>query len=207
MPAAPMTVADWIAIAAQIGVALGTGGLALFTWRLAQSTKRDVEAQWRPLLAPCEIVDTLRSIGGGTGLGTQVSYVETGAVALTTGGRLRFAVENIGKGPALKVLVWERGQDASGKDVLHPCPKPKGTVIAVGGTMNLAAYAAPDISAKVLVVDYADLAGVHYQLDVIYTKSEEGHWDEFLTTASGPHRQPIYAPDKRWFGKRRPPIG
>lgn len=83
---------DWPLFAVECFVALGTLGLAFFTMRLARSTKLDVEAQWRPVLVPCEHKDN--DFDGNTWFGW--AY-------LNDLGDFRFAFKNIGKGAALEI--------------------------------------------------------------------------------------------------------
>src|ERR1700733_11155886 len=91
----------WIAIAAALLTGAGTLTLAFFTWRLARSTKLDVEAQWRPLLVPCfhhrpavsDVPMALQVRLGGW----------SGWANLSVLGAFEFAFENVGKGAALDV--------------------------------------------------------------------------------------------------------
>ena len=142
-------------------MALGTLSLALFTFLLAQSTKRDVEAQWRPLLVPVSRQDTDAS-------GAAVS----GWAYLTDLGDFRFAFKNVGKGAALDVIGHV--SDVMGPEgrMYWQCESLWSPVMAVEAHADFR-WATTDalVNNRIRVlVFYSDLAGNAYRTEAEYER-------------------------------------
>lgn len=179
-----MTVAGWIAIGGQIGVALGTGALALFTWRLARSTRQDVEAQWRPLLVPYRVHITVSDVASN-------AWADISTDAMTGEIYFGFAMENVGRGAALGVSAAEQIWRKDGSNVIVPCDGPRSPVIAVGAaTEFFTSKASPDDDRKSVVVEYKDLADHIYRAEVTY-ENDGSYWEVIRSVASGPHSRSI----------------
>jgi hypothetical protein len=143
-------------------VALGTLGLAWFTMRLAQSTKRDVEAQSRPLLVPGQIAGHDED-GGSIWLWA----------FLADDGSFRFAVKNVGKGAALDLLA------ELGIGGIADCEPPSNPVVGVGetapvrgGLITLGDLHQANNRVEVTVV-YRDLAGNRHETFVVYRRPDD----------------------------------
>jgi hypothetical protein len=157
-------------------VALGTLSLAGFTYLLAQSTKRDVEAQWRPLLVPGQIVDV-------EAFGERIMVW----AFLADDGDFRFGVKNVGKGAALDLLA-ELGLGA-----IADCEPPENPVVAVnettpvhGGRITLEDLHQSNNRVEVTVI-YNDLAGNRHETFVVYRRrDDDAPWEIVEVTPQPP---------------------
>ena len=149
-------------------VALGTIGLALFTMLLARSTKADVEAQWRPLLIPCELERPEQGIPS-----------KVGWAFLTGDGVFAFDFANVGKGAALDVRGYVSEQTSAKVRVMHDCEDLWSPVVAVEahaefhGHGNITEFA--DDRLHVLVL-YTDLGGKGHQTRATYRRTVKLAW-------------------------------
>lgn len=115
-PANPWWPPDLPTVAA-LAVALGTGGLAWFTSRLAKLTNRELEAQWRPVVVAQRDLIDLKIEGGWTLCNVDVPLV------------------NAGRGPALNTTVKVKSENSSDEDTQTSDPLNLGT-IRVEGTIR-----------------------------------------------------------------------
>jgi len=146
---------DWPLFIVECFVALGTLGLAWFTMRLARSTSMDVEAQWRPLLVPCQL-ETWDQ-----GIPTQVGWA-----ALGGGGAFYFAFKNIGKGAALSMGGEIRAVSIVGLELLlNPVLGVNEQTAFHGGPINEL-----DDNRVRVRIDYSDLAGNRHRTDATYRR-------------------------------------
>jgi hypothetical protein len=151
---------DWPLFVVECFVALGTLGLAWFTMRLARSTKLDVEAQWRPLLVPCEL-ETPE-----TGIPTKIGWADLGNLDVFT-----FAFKNTGKGAALDI----GGEMGSVNFIdIEPISNP---VLGVdehaefhGGPIRDLHLANNRIGVN---VSYSDLAGNRHETFAVYRRTDD----------------------------------
>jgi len=151
---------EWIAIAAALLTGVGTTSLAFFTWRLARSTKSDVEAQWRPLLVPCELERPEQ------GIPSNVGWAD-----LSDLNDFQFAFKNVGKGAALDVSALVGEQQVRGYFI--GCEALWSPVVAVDARADfhhvVDSTTFADNSVDVLIL-YADLAGNAHQVEAEYTR-------------------------------------
>lgn len=152
-----------ILIVAEIAVAVGTIGLAIFTARLAHSTRKDVEAQWRPLLVPC----FHNAIKG------KVGSDWTGWAALMEAGPFRVAFQNVGKGPALDLRVSVADPPTSTTNFIS-CGPVRSPVLAVE-KWAVFGPEEPTFADNCLRVrvDYVDLAGNPQHTEAVYCRDPE----------------------------------
>jgi hypothetical protein len=80
---------------ATVLLALFTFLLFIVTWRVARTTQREVQAQWRPALVPGRTTASDRTRLGMT--------AEASAIYMESPGRLSVALYNAGTGPALDI--------------------------------------------------------------------------------------------------------
>jgi hypothetical protein len=156
-----VTVNDsWVTIIVGAFSAAGTLTLAFFTWRLAGSTRADVEAQWQPLLVPAE-----RIVVDGMGMTTTEGWAE-----LTPVEQFLFCFKNIGKGAAIDVRGLTRNGPAD--IVLYGnCDDLPSPVVAVEGRADFRRVAATIDQNRVrAMVTYEDLAGNSYETTADYVR-------------------------------------
>jgi hypothetical protein len=158
---------EWIAIAAALLTGFGTTTLAFFTWRLAGTTKADVEAQWRPMLVP-------RFHQSAAMPGMRLHGWLGWAEVLDDNEVFLFSFQNIGKGPALKVRGSVAKPPLSATFV--PCGALASPVFAVD---DRTAFRFPNVAIadnRVRVrVYYADLAGHPQRTDAVYKRVPDGN--------------------------------
>ena len=151
-----LTGATW----ALFGAALLTfGGIfyqALLTRRVAEATRQDVEAQWRPLLVPAE-------------QGADDASVWWGLLADDL---FSFRMENVGKGPALAIQGYELALPVTdGALSQFPCNELVSPVLSVNQTVTLRRRnASLDGNRLRFQIDYTDLGGRLYRTWVVYQR-------------------------------------
>jgi hypothetical protein len=155
-----------IVIVAEIAVAAGTIGLAIFTARLAHSTRKDVEAQWRPLLVPCFHEPDLTRVWAAPDW--------AGWATVTDGGAFRFSFQNVGKGAALQLEVSVADPPTSTTNFIS-CGPLRSPVLAVEKKAVLQHEHATIADNRIRVrVDYADLAGNPQHTVALYEHVPDG---------------------------------
>jgi hypothetical protein len=155
-----------IVIVAEIAVAVGTIGLAIFTARLAHSTRKDIEAQWRPLLVPCFHNAIPRA-----GIATTGWF---GWASLTPEGAFLFSFQNVGKGAALQLKGAVANPPTSTTDFvsLGPLASP---ILAVEDKAVFRRDRVTIADNRIRVrVDYADLAGNPQHTVAVYRRVVDG---------------------------------
>jgi hypothetical protein len=159
----------WIAIAAEGLAGLGTLLLAFFTWRLARTTRLDVEAQWRPLLVPCKIEQPSRWAD------------------LTDDGEFVFGVENVGKGAALGVIGSVADPPHDGGYAYLACDPLSSPVVAVGSRVAFRRPRAAIAENKMRVsVGYEDLAGNPHHTQAVYRRINDNQTWRVESVDAGP---------------------
>jgi hypothetical protein len=158
---------EWIAIGAALLTGFGTTTLAFFTWRLAGSTRADVEAQWRPLLVP----SFHNAIPG-------IPTSEwSGWATVTDENAFRFSFQNVGKGAALKLTASVADPPSSTTHFIS-CGPLRSPVLAVEKTAVFEREHATIADNRIRVrVDYADLAGNPQHTVAVYLRVPDAHPD------------------------------
>lgn len=163
---------------------------AVETRRLAAATARDVEAQWRPLLVPCERDDDgLPRVGA------------AGWLNMSNAGTFDFRLKNVGKGPALAIrgralVPTVPGGRFACDDLANP-------VLAVDETVALVQRPAeltnPVIDNRYRVqVDYTDLSGRPHHTQIVYrwVERDVDIPDEWVIESVAPEASVASAPRK-----------
>jgi hypothetical protein len=173
-PRTVFLVTDWPLFGIECFVAAGTLAMALFTFRLARSTKLDVEAQWRPLLVPGEFLGP-----------DNASFLE--ALYTEDDGDFQFAVKNVGKGAALDLFA------EFGLGAIADCDPPGNPVVAVndttlmhGGLITFEDLEQSNGRVEVTVI-YRDLAGNRHETFIVYGNRDDGEpWEVREVTPKPP---------------------
>jgi hypothetical protein len=168
-----MDAATWLLAGAGLLTFGAIAYQAFLTRKLAESTKQDVAAQWRPLLVPCRLQGTQISVArGGMGFDT----IEVGWANLADEGEFHCGFENVGKGPALALAGCELALPISdGKRspyYFNPLATP---VLPIDGKAFFVRTDASVDDNRVRVrIDYTDLAGSAHHTHAVYRRETKG---------------------------------
>ena len=180
-----LTIATWVLAVAALLTFAAIGYQALLTRRLAETTRQDVEAQWRPLLVPCE-----RGPEPAAGWGY-----------LSDVGTFDFRMKNIGKGPALVVKGYELNFGIPDGVSWPPCDELVNPVLAVNETAALVRVHARFVDNRLrFQVNYEDLSGWLHTTQVVYRGVDGGR--EWLIESVQPEvnvTAPIYQSKRFWL--------
>jgi hypothetical protein len=152
---------------ATIALVVVTLGLFIATLRVAKTTQREVQAQWRPALVPGRtITEEYRP--------NSVVIPETPAIYIArSGGRLTVALHNAGTGPALDVEA-----------TLHPGGIPMASLgdanVILAGEQRWLSFSAPTPVHHRLTATYRDLGNTKYTttVDVFFEYGMTGTVDD-----------------------------
>jgi hypothetical protein len=179
-------ISEWWTVSADLGVAVGTGLLALFTWRVAGRTGRLADethalgVETRTLAS--ETAEDVRS-GVRPALIDTAGQSEPPQIEVGGGkdsGTLRLAVRNAGRGPALNVaayaLVATKAFDKRTPlaTVGNVVPGEQGLVLLLGVWNTDTSGSTESYLAVRVVIFYSDLGGRRYHSVVRLTDPRKG---------------------------------
>ena len=143
---------DWLAVWTAL-LFLTTGVLALVAWRTMEATKRDLEAQWRPILLPPTMAGVTEEFDN-----------------------FHLTLVNSGRGPAIRAVVWS--EDKQGRGPFHLAAGECRDPVKVPQPYQITA----NNSARVHV-EWEDLTGTPPYFESVLTISRDGQGTLFFVDA------------------------